>query len=445
MDAHCAARSGPQHTSPPAISADRLVVTVGSRSELRARRRLRRLGSHLLRRHRCCAVAGDCAAAPGVASPDWAVAPLGPTLGAEVTGVDLSRAFTDAERSALTALFLHYKVLFFRSQSLTSGDQVARVAELQAEWDIVPRSHQQRLSVSEGGVFVHPFLPQKAGARDVWPVRYDPPATPAARAPASGARGTGSWSRRTQTDTSSANVWHSDNGFLEEPSSFTLLHARVLPEMGGDTLFADMAAAFADLSDERQEFYRSLTAVFHWQQTFPHVCAAAEATGNWEGFRQLERDYPPVEHPVVRVHPVTGVESLFANADWCTEIKGMGSEEGDAVLREIYALASIPEYQCRFTWQQPGDCALWDNRNLQHYAVSDFGGLGAREMEHVASLGERPFGRHGGELGASVPPQAHHDVEKNDITSAWESLDSGGVGDDDLYARANGMAKAKTR
>ena len=152
-------------------------------------------------------------------------------------------------------------------------------------------------------------------------------------------------------------MWHSDNGFLQEPSSFTLLRAVELPRMGGDTLFADMGAAFADLSDERQAFYRSLRAVFHWQQTFPHWRAMAEASGDWDHFRSLERDYPPVEHPVVRTHPSTGTESLFANADWCESIVGIGEEEGQALLQELYSFARIPEYQCRFTWHQPGDCA----------------------------------------------------------------------------------------
>ena len=117
----------------------------------------------------------------------------------------------------LSELFHRYKCLFFRNQQALGGDdQVRRVAELQVHWGIAPRSEQQRRSVSEGGVFVHPFLPQKKGAKDIWPVRYEPPAADA-EAPfdlrkGSRQRSAGSWQRRTQPYTSSANVWHSDNG-----------------------------------------------------------------------------------------------------------------------------------------------------------------------------------------------------------------------------------------
>ena len=105
-------------------------------------------------------------------------------------------------------------------------------------------------------------------------------------------------------------------------------------------------------------------------------------------FNKFKKQFPIAEHPVIRTHPRTGKRSIFVNETFTYGIKGMAQPEADALLAELYQRAAVPEYQCRFSWKDPGDVCMWDNRVLQHYAVSDYGPVGDRVMEHTASLGE---------------------------------------------------------
>jgi taurine dioxygenase len=315
------------------------------------------------------------------------VTPLTPTLGAEVTGVDLANLSPQC-MATIDKLFLQYKVLFFREQTLDSTQQIHLVKAMSEYWEITPRSKQQK-STSKNGVFVHPFLPSKEGFQSIWPVATSDGST---HRKAYGS-GSGNWRRRGHELTSSANVWHSDNCFLQEPSSFTVLRACDLPSIagesvGGDTIFVDMSAAYEDLAEDKKRELQSLVGLFHWQQAFPWWRQKAEESGQWAHFHELAEAFPVVEHPVIRTHPRTGSQSIFVNETFTVGIKGMPQEQSAPLLEWLYSRARVPEYQCRFRWRNKGDVAIWDNRLLQHYAVSDYGQVGSRSMEHTASLGE---------------------------------------------------------
>lgn len=104
--------------------------------------------------------------------------------------------------------------------------------------------------------------------------------------------------------------------------------------------------------------------------------------------RDVSKDFPPAEHPVVRTHPETGRKTLYVNRAFTQHIVGMDDDESRAVLDFLYLQATFPESQCRWRWQ-PGDVAFWDNRSTQHDATSDYFPQ-RRVMERITVIGDRP-------------------------------------------------------
>lgn len=360
---------------------------------------------------------------------------LTPTLGAEVTGVDLSKPLDVAAVEELDLLIQRHKVLMFRDQRrVTAKEQLAFIRSLNTFWKLEAKSEQQRCNY-ENGAFVIRMLTSKKGNRNVWPVsshtagdktELDPPLNPAStssvkelkclavkpndrwlytkhlvrRAPertASGSYyhrfggGSGQWIRPGHEATNSPNVWHSDDNYVLEPPWVTTLRAVSLPQLGGDTMFADMVQAYDDLADETQALLCGLRGVSDWLQGFPHYELTAKASGDHEALRELCRMYPSVAHPLVRTHPQTGKRAIYANAIYTKHIYESENDiKAQELLRDLFTLPGVPEYQVRMSWKSSGDFLLWDNRVVQHYAVSDYGNS-RRKMEHVASLGTKPY------------------------------------------------------
>jgi taurine dioxygenase len=264
--------------------------------------------------------------------------PLSPTIGAEITGLDLADDLDDATFSRLDKAFMDHKVLFFRDQDITTDQHVAvcrRFGELE----------------------VHPFVSGKEGFPEVMVLTHNEKF-----------RGT-------------ENFWHSDVTWRQEPSLGSMLRAVEVPDVGGDTLFADMEAAYDGLGPAMQGMLDGLVAIHDFVQVFGHGRSPEELA-------ELREKYPPAEHPVVRTHPVTGRKSLYVNVAFTARIKGLRPEESLQLLRYLYKQAAVPERQCRFRWA-PNSFALWDNRCVQHYAVSDYFPQ-RRVMERVTIVGDRP-------------------------------------------------------
>jgi taurine dioxygenase len=266
------------------------------------------------------------------------VRPLSPTIGAEVSGIDLRDVPDDATFAELDKAFMDHKVLFFRDQAITSDQHVAfcrRFGELE----------------------VHPFVPSKPGYPEVMRLVHDK-----------------DW-RGTE------NNWHSDVTWRQEPSLGSMLRAVEVPAVGGDTLFADMEAAYDALGKTMKTMVNELVAVHDFTRVFGIGKSPDELA------EQREK-YPPAEHPVIRTHPVTGRKSIYVNVAFTSHIRGLRPDESAQLLRFLYRQASVPEYQCRFHWA-PDSLALWDNRCVQHYAVSDYWPE-RRVMERVTIVGDRP-------------------------------------------------------
>jgi taurine dioxygenase len=272
-----------------------------------------------------------------------AVSPLTPTIGAEIAGIDLTHPLDGESKERVRALLLEWKVLFFRDQDITT---------------------EQHLDFARnfGALEVHPFAPHKPDYPEVLAITHD------------------------RDNKGRENTWHSDVTWRIEPSLGSVLRAVEVPSFGGDTLFADMYAAYEGLDGETRARIEGRKAL----HDFAHFRVAMRKRGLGEdAIAALNAQYPTVEHPVVRTHPETGRKALYVNAAFTQYIIGMERAESDSLLKHLYAQAAIPEYQCRFRWRA-NSIAFWDNRSSQHYAVSDYWPA-VRRMERVTIIGDRPY------------------------------------------------------
>lgn len=181
------------------------------------------------------------------------------------------------------------------------------------------------------------------------------------------------------------NVWHADVTWREAPSLGSILRARQVPDVGGDTLFANMEAAYTGLDDELRARIDGLYAI-HDNENFLNGMRLAGASE--EAIEQRRRQYPPSRHPVVRTHPVSGRKSIYVNRAFTRRIEGLDDEASQTLLQQLFLTAWSPDYQCRFRWREDS-LAFWDNRAAQHYAAADYYPE-TRRMERVTVVGDRP-------------------------------------------------------
>ncbi|MGW4995194.1 TauD/TfdA dioxygenase family protein [Streptomyces mirabilis] len=276
--------------------------------------------------------------APGTAPGEYRILgihPLTPHIGAEITGVDLSHPIGADLADELRQALLEWKVIFFRDQRDFGPEDHAALAGLWGEPE------------------ANPFFPKgdRAGvsrlAKDAMAVGNE-------------------------------NIWHSDHSFMAAPALGSVLRAVEIPASGGDTLWADMGAAYDNLPDATKQRIEGLTAEHDWVPTWG-------ATMTQERIAALRQTLPAVEHPVVVRHPATGRRLLYVNEPFTTRIVGLGEEESRELLHGLVLQARIPEYQVRFRWQ-PDSVAIWDNIAVQHYAINDYYPQ-RRVMERIAVAG----------------------------------------------------------
>ncbi|MBL9068667.1 MAG: TauD/TfdA family dioxygenase [Sphingopyxis sp.] len=267
----------------------------------------------------------DAARALGVA-----ILPATPTIGAEISGLDLDRPLSSEEGDLLRAAWLRFKVLFFRDQ------------------DISHESHV-RLGRFFGELEGHPVIPSVEGYPEILRIE--------------GVEGV-QLSAETLAPFQAYNKWHTDVTFRERPSIASILRARHLPPLGGDTMWADAAAAYVGLPQAVKDRIDGFDAEHDIVRSFGGRVSEEKRA-------QLARDFPPVRHPVVRIHPETGQKILYVNFTFTTRILGLPEDESDSLLRLLFDRIKVPEYQVRFRWT-PNAIGIWDNRSTQHYAVGDY-------------------------------------------------------------------------
>ncbi|SEM63347.1 TauD/TfdA dioxygenase family protein [Streptacidiphilus jiangxiensis] len=265
----------------------------------------------------------------------FGITPLTPHIGAEITGVDLSRPISPQLGEELKQALLEWKVVFFRDQH-----------------DFTPE-HQLALSALWGEPEDNPFFP-KGDLVGVSRLAKDAMAV------------------------GTENIWHSDHSFMAAPALGSVLRAVEIPPAGGDTLWADMGAAYDNLPEITKERIADLRAVHDWVPSWGAMMTPEQITA-------LRERLPQVEHPVVVHHPVTGRPLLYVNEPFTTRIVGLPEEKSRLLLDELVLQARIPEYQVRFRWQ-PDSVAIWDNIAVQHYAINDYFPQ-RRVMERIAIAG----------------------------------------------------------
>ena len=266
------------------------------------------------------------------------IRPLTPAIGAEILGIDLGSDQIAGSIAGIRAALLKYGVIFFRDQDLTQEQHIAFARHF-------------------GGLEVHPATPEDQPNPEVLRIAHGPKS-----------RG-------------QENNWHSDVTWREKPSLGSILLAREVPDVGGDTLFANMHLAYERLSPKMQAFCEGLTAVHDISRVFAKRLKKAP--------EDLHEKYPPVRHPVIRTHPETGERVIYVNTAFTSHIEGLSAVESRWLLDHLFVTAKDVEVQCRFRWRA-GSIAFWDNRVCQHLAVSDYFPA-RRVMERVTVAGDTPF------------------------------------------------------
>ncbi|MBM3629246.1 MAG: taurine dioxygenase [Alphaproteobacteria bacterium] len=265
---------------------------------------------------------------------------LTPVIGAEISGVDLAGPLPEETMEEIRRALAENLVVFFRDQRMSPAQHLAFGRRF-------------------GELHVHPAAPHVAGMPELMVIRAD----------ASSTRANGEG-------------WHTDVSCDEEPPMGSILHIRECPPHGGDTLFASMYAAWESLSDRMKSYLAGMRAVHDGEHVY---------RGLYSNLGVADKpSYPRAEHPVVRVHPVTGRKALYVNAGFTTRLLGVPRDESDAVLAYLFRHAENPLFQCRFRWRADS-VAFWDNRCAQHRAMWDYWPH-VRQGHRVTVKGERPVG-----------------------------------------------------
>ena len=259
-------------------------------------------------------------------------------LGAEISGVDLSRDLADDMISAIRQALLDHQVIFFRDQVLTPDQQSAFGRRF-------------------GPLNIHPYVAGMADHPEVMEIIKEP-----------------------QDRINFGGGWHSDMSFLERPAIGSILYAVETPDVGGDTLFASQAAAFDALSPGLQRTLEGLNAVHSAAREYSATGHSAQKRASM-AVTEADGHVGEFIHPMVLVHPETGRKALYVNPAFTMKIDGWKTSESKALLEYLFQHCRQEGFTCRFAWA-PGSVAFWDNRSVWHYALTDYHGH-RRHMRRV--------------------------------------------------------------
>jgi taurine dioxygenase len=270
------------------------------------------------------------------------VRPVSPHVGAEIRGIDLRQPLPEQAYREIRHALNEHGVIFFRDQDI---------------------DHAQHLAFAErfGRIDMSSFLDYPPGFPMIGEVRKEPGET----------RNIGG-------------NWHTDHSFDAVPPLGSILVARELPEFGGDTLFANMSAAYDTLSEGLKRTLQGLRAIHAKKNAFDAYTSADRQVSAAEK-AQIAKQYATTEaiHPVVTRHPETGRPVLYVNPTYTVRFEGWTAQESAPLLQVLYQAATRPEFTCRFQWRE-GSVAFWDNRSVMHFALNDY--HGARRLMHRITI-----------------------------------------------------------
>jgi taurine dioxygenase len=268
--------------------------------------------------------------------------PLSPALGAEISGIDIAGGVTDEQFTELRQAFVDFSVIFLRDQDITPEQHIA-FAE---RW---------------GKINVNRFFQPT----DNYPVIAEV---------------------RKEAD-QKANIgssWHTDHSYDQCPAMGSILYAREVPSVGGDTLFSSMYAAYDALSDGLKRMLLNMCAEHSSRHAFgegAYANADLDDIGGRLGNMAAATQY--ALHPVIIRHPLSGRPALYVNGDFTVKFEGWTRDESQPLLEYLYAHARQNEFTCRFHWRK-GSIAIWDNRATHHCALNDY--QGERRLMHRITI-----------------------------------------------------------
>lgn len=272
------------------------------------------------------------------------ITPLSGALGAEVRGVDL-KDLDESGFEQLYAAFLQHQMIAVRGQVLEPDALIAVAGRF-------------------GEVSDYPFAKGMEGFPEITEIIKEPEQT-----------------------SNFGGMWHSDTTYLPEPPKCTVLHAVETPPRGGDTLFADMYAAFSTLSSGLQDALRRLRGLSTSNLNAASLRGDHLTTGSMQG-TGVEPGTLQALHPAVRTHPETGREAIYVNPAHTACFENMSPAESKPLLDFLFQHAIRPEFTSRLSWE-PGTLVVWDNRCSQHCAINDYDGH-RRVMRRITIAGDKP-------------------------------------------------------
>lgn len=287
-------------------------------------------------RRREIAIMADTAAQP------FHIEPSPGGVGAFVQGIDLANDLSSNTVGALRQALGDHCVLFFRDQKLTPNEHIAAAEAF-------------------GEINVNRFFARLPTHDKIALVVKEP-----------------------DQNTNIGGNWHTDHSYDQIPAMGSMLLARETPPRGGDTLFANMYAAYDSLSDGLKQTLHGLRAVHSSRHRFGPDAVGREGYKGRLGNAELAQQ--DAVHPVVISHPISGRKALYVNDAFTLQFEGWTKEESEPLLKMLYVHAARPEHTYRFQWA-PGSIAFWDNRASWHYAVNDYHGA-RREMHRITLEGE---------------------------------------------------------
>ena len=269
---------------------------------------------------------------------------LTPSIGAELTGLDLSTNVTQDDYDAIYAALIEHQVIFLRNQHIS------------------PEAHLN-FAKSFGELEPpHPVYPQVQGYPQVVLLENGPDNPP-------------------DTDT-----WHTDETFKAHPPFASILYSQIIPPVGGDTLWASMIAAYAALPEGIKADIDGMRAV-HDMSDFRNNFTVGEPSGTATKLNEAHQQFGSAIHPLVKQHPVTGKPFLFVNPGFTIQVVGMTSAASRRLLNGLFDHMNQPEFQVRFKWTE-NTIAMWDNRCTMHYALNDYT-PSQRTMHRVTLINDR--------------------------------------------------------
>ncbi len=277
-----------------------------------------------------------------------------PLLGTEVLDVDLARDFSDEEIRELHALWMEHPLLVFPRQAISDAEQIA-FARRFGELEIHPAKEHRSSK--------HPEIYRVANVDEAG--KLLPPASDGAKY------------------MSLTRLWHSDSSFREVPSNGSILHGIEVVKGAGLTLFCNLAAVYAALDESMKRRIAGLRVVHSHEHILSFVDGLKQVAGG------KYEELPPVTHPLVRRHPVTGRASLFISPHTMEGVVGMDEREGRALLEELTAFAIQERFVYRHEWEKD-DVIMWDNRCLMHAVMPYDANRVRRVMHRTTIVGDRP-------------------------------------------------------